>query len=94
MNGRASRGEVAGDMFNAVRLNKASMQIISQIRGMIFEGRLSPGDRLPTEAALMEQFQVGKQTLKEALRSLEYMGLLQIRKGVTAGRTSSRWSAR
>lgn len=72
-------------MFNAVRLDKASMQIISQIRGMIFEGKLMPGDRLPSEAALMEQFQVGKQTLKEALRALEYMGLLQIRKGVTGG---------
>jgi GntR family transcriptional repressor for pyruvate dehydrogenase complex len=72
-------------MFNAVRLNKASMQIISQVRGMIFGGKLSPGDRLPPEAALLEQFQVSRQTLKEALRALEYMGLLEIRKGVTGG---------
>ncbi len=72
-------------MFNAVRLNKASQQIVSQIRALIFEGRLLPGDKLPPESTLMEQFHVSKQTLKEALRSLEYMGLLDIRKGVTGG---------
>jgi GntR family transcriptional regulator, transcriptional repressor for pyruvate dehydrogenase complex len=72
-------------MFNAVRFNKASQQIISQIRGLILEGKLSPGDRLPSESALTDQFQVSKQTLREALRALEYMGLLEIRKGVTGG---------
>jgi GntR family transcriptional regulator, transcriptional repressor for pyruvate dehydrogenase complex len=72
-------------MFDAVRFNKASMQIISQIRGLILEGRLAPGDKLPSESALMEQFHVSKQTLKEALRALEYLGLLEMRKGVTGG---------
>ncbi len=72
-------------MFSAVRFNKASLQIVSQIRGMIFEGKLAPGDKLPPESVLLEQFQVSKQTLKEALRALEYMGLLDIRKGVAGG---------
>jgi GntR family transcriptional repressor for pyruvate dehydrogenase complex len=72
-------------MFNAVRLNKASQQIISQVRGLILEGKLSPGDRLAPENVLMDQFQVSKQTLREALRALEYMGLIEIRKGVTGG---------
>ena len=72
-------------MFNAVGFNKASQQIISQIRGLILEGKLSPGDRLPSENALTAQFQVSKQTLREALRALEYMGLIEIKKGVTGG---------
>lgn len=72
-------------MFNAVRLNKASQQIVSQIRALIFEGKLARGDKLPPESALLEQFHVSKQTLKEGLRALEYMGLLDIRKGVTGG---------
>ena len=72
-------------MFSAVRFNKVSQQIISQIRGRILEGRLSPGDRLPSEGALMEEFQVSKQTLREALRALEYMGLIEVRKGVQGG---------
>ena len=55
-------------MFNAVRFNKASQQIISQIRGLILEGKLSPGDRLPSESALTDQFQVSKQTLRATER--------------------------
>jgi len=72
-------------MFRAVRLNKASLEIISQIRELIFAGKLQPGDRLAPENSLLEQFGVSKQTLKEALRTLEYMGLLEIKKGVSGG---------
>jgi GntR family transcriptional repressor for pyruvate dehydrogenase complex len=72
-------------MFNAVRFNKVSQQIVSQIRGRILEGRLSPGDRLPSESALVEEFQVSKQTLREALRALECMGLIEVKKGVQGG---------
>lgn len=72
-------------MFKTVQLNKASLEIISQIREMIFSGKLRPGDRLASENTLLEQFGVSKQTLKEALRTLEYMGLLEIKKGITGG---------
>ncbi len=72
-------------MFNAVRFSKASQQIVSQIRGLILEGKLAPGDRLPSENTLIDQFHVSRQTLREAMRALEYMGLLEIRKGVTGG---------
>jgi GntR family transcriptional regulator, transcriptional repressor for pyruvate dehydrogenase complex len=72
-------------MFNAVRINKASQQIVSQIRNQVFEGRLAPGDKLPPENVLMEQFHVSKQTLREAMRALEYLGLIGIRQGTGGG---------
>ncbi len=72
-------------MFNAVRVNKASQQIVSQIRNQVFEGKLAPGDKLPPENVLMEQFHVSKQTLREALRALEYLGLIGIRQGTGGG---------
>jgi GntR family transcriptional repressor for pyruvate dehydrogenase complex len=72
-------------MFKSVRSNKISDHIVEQIRNAIFDGRLKPGDRLPPEKTLMENFKVSKVTLREALRSLEILGLLEIRKGVSGG---------
>jgi GntR family transcriptional repressor for pyruvate dehydrogenase complex len=72
-------------VFNSVRNNKASDLIVSQIRKQIFTGNLVPGDRLPAERLLMEQFNVSKQTLREAMRVLEFLGLVDIKKGVTGG---------
>lgn len=72
-------------MFSGVSQNKMSIYIINQIREAILDGKLKPGDRLPTEKELVEQFQVSKHTLREALRALEFMGLLEIRKGAGGG---------
>jgi GntR family transcriptional regulator, transcriptional repressor for pyruvate dehydrogenase complex len=72
-------------MFQSVKPNKISEHIIEQIRQAIFEGRLHPGDKLPPEKALMETFQVSKTTLREALRALEVLGFLEIRKGASGG---------
>ena len=72
-------------MFNSVKSNKVSQNITDQIRNAIFEGRLKPGDKLPSERELVEKFKVSKATLREALRSLEVLGFLGIRKGVSGG---------
>jgi GntR family transcriptional regulator, transcriptional repressor for pyruvate dehydrogenase complex len=72
-------------MFQSVKPNKISQYIIEQIRQAIFEGRLKPGDKLPSEKELVENFQVGKATLREALRALEVLGFLEIRKGAAGG---------
>jgi len=72
-------------MFDSVKSNKVSQNIIDQIRNAIFEGRLKPGDKLPSEKELINNFNVSKATLREALRSLEVLGFLEIRKGVSGG---------
>lgn len=72
-------------MFESVKTNRISEYIISQIRSAVFEGKLKPGDRLPPEHLLMETFGVSKATLREALRGLELLGFLQVRKGVEGG---------
>jgi GntR family transcriptional repressor for pyruvate dehydrogenase complex len=72
-------------MFISVKSDKVSQHIIDQIRNAIFDGRLKPGDKLPSERELIENFKVGKATLREALRSLEVLGFLEIRKGVLGG---------
>jgi len=72
-------------MFKSVKSNKISENIVEQIRKAIFEGRLKPGDKLPPERELMKNFKVSKATLREAMRSLEVLGFLEIRKGVSGG---------
>lgn len=72
-------------MFKSVKSNKISEHIIEQFRKAIFEGRLKPGDKLPSEKELLKTFNVSKATLREALRSLEILGFLEIRKGVSGG---------
>jgi GntR family transcriptional repressor for pyruvate dehydrogenase complex len=72
-------------MFKSVKSNKISEHIVEQIRKAIFEARLKPGDKLPAEKELMKTFHVSKATLREALRSLEILGFLEIRKGASGG---------
>jgi len=59
--------------------------IVHQIRDAFQAGRVQPGDRLPSERALCETFGVSRSTLREALRSLEALGMVEIRLGSTGG---------
>jgi GntR family transcriptional repressor for pyruvate dehydrogenase complex len=72
-------------VFREVQQNKVSLDIISQIRGAILNGILNPGDRLPPERELVSNFGVSKHTLREAMRALEVMGFLEVRKGAGGG---------
>jgi|Deesub1362A_J573_1020465.scaffolds.fasta_scaffold01731_7 GntR family transcriptional repressor for pyruvate dehydrogenase complex len=73
-------------MFEAAsKTERVSDRIIEQIRDAILSGRLKPGDRLASEKELVAQFGVSKATMREALRVLEAMGLVEIRKGTQGG---------
>jgi len=72
-------------MFQPARQNKTTDIIIDRIRTAILEGKLKPGDRLPPEKELGDQFGVSKQTMREALRALEHLGLITMRKGSGGG---------
>jgi GntR family transcriptional repressor for pyruvate dehydrogenase complex len=71
--------------FGSARRRKATDIIIEAIRVAVLDGTLAPGDRLPPEKELGEQFGVSKQTLRESLRALEHMGLITMRKGAGGG---------
>lgn len=59
-----------------------SQTVIKQIQDMIFDGRLQEGDKLPPERELAEKLGVGRPALREAMRSLELMGLVESRHGL------------
>lgn len=69
----------------ANRTLKISDQIIEQIRNAILSGRFKPGDKVASEKELMSEFGVSKATLREALRVLEGIGLVEIKKGIAGG---------
>lgn len=56
-------------------------QIIDQLIAMIADGKLKPGDKMPSETALMEQFGVGRSSLREAIGALSLIGMLTVRPG-------------
>lgn len=78
-------GGGAEDLFTPVTSGRISSAIVDQVRSMIAGGELSPGDRLPSERELADQFGVSRVTVRDALRSLEAAGLLDIRVGATGG---------
>ena len=68
-----------------VRRVRSFDDIVAQLREAIISGRLAPGERLPGERRLCEEFGVGRPTLREALRSLEAVGLIEVRPGKSGG---------
>jgi len=71
--------------FRRVQVARAFEDIAGQIRQELSKGRLRAGDRLPPERELAVQFGVSRNTLREALRSLEISGLITLRKGASGG---------
>ena len=71
--------------FTRIRPARASADVITQIREAIMSGRYVLGDRLPTEREMARQFGVSRVTIRDALRSLEAGGLIEIRVGGQGG---------
>lgn len=73
------------DLFRPVTPGRISGEIVEQVKSAILEGRLGPGDRLPSERELSERFGVSRVTVRDALRVLEASGLIEIRVGARGG---------
>ncbi|MCJ7656450.1 MAG: FadR family transcriptional regulator [Candidatus Atribacteria bacterium] len=68
-------------MFNKIHTKKVYMKIVEQIRGLIKEGKLKPGDKLPPEQVLAENFGTSRPSVREALSALEILGITESRGG-------------
>jgi GntR family transcriptional repressor for pyruvate dehydrogenase complex len=73
------------EIFSRVSVGRISEIIVEQIRLLMRQGQLTPGDRLPPERDLCERFGVSRVTVREALRMLESAGLVEIRVGARGG---------
>jgi len=67
--------------FQAVRKVKVYEGVARQIERLISEGSLKPGDKLPSERELAEMFRVSRSSLRDGIRKLELLGLVEARHG-------------
>jgi GntR family transcriptional repressor for pyruvate dehydrogenase complex len=75
----------AGQVGQLVRAPKTSELIAAQLRRQIVRGVVKPGEKLPPETQLMEQFGVSRPTIREAFRILETERLIAVRPGSRGG---------
>jgi GntR family transcriptional regulator, transcriptional repressor for pyruvate dehydrogenase complex len=68
-------------IFTPIIQEKLSVKIANQIKALIVDGELKPGDPLPPERELMGLLDVSRPSIREALKSLVGMGFLEASKG-------------
>ncbi|WP_306982352.1 FadR/GntR family transcriptional regulator [Alkalicoccobacillus murimartini] len=64
---------------NQVKKTTMSQNIVQQLMELIINGTIPLGGKLPSEKQLMEMFGVGRSTLREAIRALVALGLVEVR---------------
>lgn len=67
-------------MFFPIKTNETSELITNSIKNLIIEGKLKPGDKLPSERVLAEKFKVSRNTLREALGNLRLLGIIETKR--------------
>jgi GntR family transcriptional repressor for pyruvate dehydrogenase complex len=78
---RASRVQPVEPQFRRVNKVSISEDIAQQILDLISSGKLTPGQRLPSERELCKNFGAARSSLREALRGLSMIGVLTARVG-------------
>jgi GntR family transcriptional repressor for pyruvate dehydrogenase complex len=71
---------LAGDSYRRDRTSAAD-QVLNDLRSHILSGRIARGTRLPSEKELAAQYQVSPPTIREAIRALSAISLVEVRHG-------------
>ncbi len=71
--------------FKSLKKPPLSQEVERQLREPIINGTFKLGEKLPSERKLVEQFQVSRVTIREALKNLVRSGLIEIKRGAKAG---------
>lgn len=68
-------------MLSPIKSTKIYKKVMDQIKDIVTNGELKRGDKLPSERDLGEQLQVSRTSVREALKALETLGLIEVRHG-------------
>src|SRR4051794_959939 len=80
------------DMLSALRLDRRKSpaeEVTQQLLSYLLSGEVVPGTRLPSERTLAERLGVGRSAVREAIKSLSLLGLLEVRQGSGAYMTGA-----
>ena len=69
------------ELIQPIGRRRLSDDVIGQLKTLLVEKNLKPGDKLPPERDLSGLFQVGRPSIREALRTLDILGFIDIRPG-------------
>lgn len=77
-----------------IKRTSLSKQVSDQLEAMIESGEYEVGQKIPTEPELMQMFEVSRNTIREAVQSLTWSGILEVKQGAgTYVRSSNRFNA-
>ena len=76
---------MAAKSFTPIRTRRVFEEVIDQFRAQMRSGQLRPGDKLPSERELARQFQASRNAVREALRTLEVAGFIELQTGAKGG---------
>lgn len=79
--GKRARDNAMNDAFAPLAKRTLSGTLVRRIKGLIRTGHYKQGDRLPSIMEMARRFSVGHPTIREALKILETMGVVEIRHG-------------
>jgi GntR family transcriptional repressor for pyruvate dehydrogenase complex len=65
------------EKFEVIKIENPIDKIIKQIRDSIISGQLAPGDKLPSERQLSERFCIGRTYVRDAIKKLEFFGIVK-----------------
>ncbi len=71
--------------YERVGSGRTFLEVVKQIKESVLQGELKPGMFLPSESELTQQFGVSRTVIREALRTLEQMGLCKVVRGARGG---------
>ena len=69
------------ERFSPIKQKRVSEEIVEQLKSLIFDEKLKPGERLPPERELAKSLNVSRVSLREALNTLQGMGLVETQQG-------------
>jgi GntR family transcriptional repressor for pyruvate dehydrogenase complex len=73
-------GRIARELGTVQRIGLTE-QVVQKLESLVLKGVLAPGERLPSERELAEMFSVSRASLRQALKALQVMGVLEVRQG-------------
>jgi GntR family transcriptional repressor for pyruvate dehydrogenase complex len=75
----------AGTIFTPAKRTRSFEDVVEQVRNAVIEGKIKKGDRLPNERELCRIFGISRSTLREGIRALEALGVVEVRPGAAGG---------